>query len=325
MSRLFQNIIRQGNLALALLAVLAFAGLASPSAHAIGFTGYSPVPGNVKSTLTPTSVVFNGSRYVFTVGTDHRVYYNVFNGSGWSGSNSVPGNGYTNAPVAAVVYFGTYLYVFLTTTGNNVYYTTFNGSGWSGSYVPTPNNGYTPNSLPVGVAEYNNLLYVFLTGNDGHIYYQFYDGFYGTWSGYASVPNNGYTTVGVTPVVKDGHLILFLVGSNGHPYITVLNNSSWSTYSAVLPDTGVTSGSVSATVFNNQIYMFLVGTNGHIYYNSSGGGGNGGSNFSWSGYNEAANGGVTYSNESVGLDVYNNQLDVFIQSTYGDLFLSSGS
>ncbi len=328
MSRLFQNIARQGYLALALLAVLAFTGLASPAAQAIGFNGYSPVPGNVSSSFSPTAVVFNGNQYVFTVGTDHHVYYNVFNGSGWSGSNAVPGNGFTNSQVAPVVYFGTYLYVFLTGTDGHVYYNNFDGSNWKSSYTPVPGNGVTANYLPVGVAEYNNLLYVFLTGTDGHVYYQFYNGFYGTWSGaggYAGVPNNGYTTVNTTPVVQNGHLVLFLVGSNGHPYATVLTNSSWSGYYPALPDNGITAGPVSATVFGNYIYLFLVGTNGHIYYNTTSAGSNNSSSFVWSGYSEVPGSFVTYNNDTVGLDVYNNQLDVFALTTSGSLYATAGS
>lgn len=240
----------------------------------------------------------------------------------------MPGNGRTYAQVAPVVYFGTTIFVFLTGTDGHVNYTTFNGSNWSGSYSPVPGNGVTPTSLSVGVAEYNNLLYVFLTGTDGHIYYQFYNGFYGTWSGaggYAGVPNNGYTTVSTTPVVQNGHLVLFLVGSNGHPYDTVLTNSSWSGYNPVLPDNGITIGSVSATVFGNYIYMFLVGTNGHIYYNTTYAGTSSGNGFVWSGYTEVPNGGVTYNNETVAPEVYRNLLNVFVLNTAGSLYSTSGS
>ena len=344
MSHFFQNIVRMGNLAFAILALSTFVGLASPSAvasaNAIVFTAPTNVPSvnpsfgstTIPSKYWPTSAVFQGVEYVFTVGTDNHVYCNTRNGSQWGINFNLLGNFTTNAPVAATSYFGSYLYIFVTDTTGHIYYETFDGTRFS-ALTSVPGNGKTSNFLPVGVVEYNNLLFVFLTGTDGHVYYQFYNGFYGTWSGvngYASVPNNGKTFQNVTPVVAGNNLDVFLVGTDYHPYLTVLNYSTWSNYSPVLPNNGLTYASVSATFFDNQVFLFLVGTDRHLYYNSTYNQ-SANSNTIWTGYTQVPGVNLNYSNTGIGVDSYTNpntqatNLDVFFADPNGLLSTTSGS
>jgi len=316
---------------------LTFVGLVSPSAHALGFTGYSSTyrspfgfPNKTFGKFSPTSVVFQGEEFVFFVGQDNNVYCGTYNGSVWYVYSPLSGvSTYTKSPVSAVVYAGK-LWVFVTGTDGHIRYVTYDSQLHISDYTVVPNNGTTGYYLPAGVVQYNNLLYMFLTGTDSHISYQTYNATTGSWSGYTSVPNGGSTLTSVTPVVAGNYLDLFLVGTNGHPYLTIFNQTTWSGYSPVQPDNGVTYASVSAAFFENQVFLFLTGTNGHIYYNSTYDQ-SFNPNAPWTGYTEVPNGGVTSTNSSVGLTVFANPqtqtaptLDMTFMDSGGNVFVTSG-
>ena len=315
------RIARWSSLALVPLALLVFIGLlAAPSRAA--------VPGNVASQKSPAAVTFNGNRYVFSIDGNNHVNYNVFNGSTWSGSMLVPNNGTTYAAVAPIVYNspnGTFLYVFLTGTTGHIFYTyTLTGSTWS-SYISVPGNGTTSPYTPVGVAQLDTRIFLALTGTDGRIYYQFYNGASNSWSGangYSSVPNQPFTQYSPSPVVIGGILHLFFTGhDNGHPYLTVYNGSQWSSINGILPDNGVTNGYVSAAAYNGSLYVFLIGTDGHVYYNVGGPSTNGSSSaLPWSGYTGIPNA-VSFTNLSIGTDLYNNHLDAYFTGVDNALYL----
>lgn len=328
MYRLFRNTVFQSKLVLALLVATAFVGFLATSSHA-------SVPGNVASIRTPGSVTFNGSRYAFSVGGDNHVYYNVFNGVQWSGSQALIGNPTTYAAVAPIVFAiqptNQTLYVFVTRTNGHIQFTkTSDGVNWS-ALADVPGNGVTNTNNTVGVTQYGNFLYLFLTGTDGRVYYQYLNVVFNAWSstysgvnGYYAVPNQPFSYYSTSPVSLGNYLYLFLTGhDDGHVYVAVYDGSKWSGFSPVLPTDGKTNGYVSTIAYNNQIYVFVVGTDGNLYYNTTyGTGTSGSSSLIWSGYSGIPNAG-TFTNLSTGLSVYNNQLDIYYTGVDNSLNLTT--
>jgi hypothetical protein len=164
-------------------------------------------------------------------GTNNKIYWNIFNGTTWSGWIEVPGHGLTlSGPTTAISTASgvTFLNLFVRGTNNRLYVNrTSNGTMWSG-WNEVPGHELTP-SAPAAATLYltaGNTLYLFARGTDNKINLNTFDNGT-TWSVWSQVPGNQLTpdapgVVAAATSATAGFVALYVRGLNNRIYLNVL-------------------------------------------------------------------------------------------------------
>lgn len=292
-----------------------------------GPTGWSTAPMTVQGAQPmagASAVAFNDLLYVFYQGPSQGLWYNVFNGAGWSDpmqvtfpsgnpslaassstcSGTIVGDiARTNIPMASqyasapsAVVFDTQLYVFYQgSSGQALRYSVFNGTTWIED-VAVPNAGL---SCSPSAVVYNGMIYVVYQGSElcGSMYCSVYNG---SWShndpgvGVSSSPQAGVFNGNIV-VVHQG------AGNSTDLYYLYFNGSTWSSDMQLLPIS--LSYGPAPVVFNGELMVFMQdkNTQGELYYTTSNGN-------AWQPMSQVP--GVSLSNQPAPV-VFNDQLYVF--------------
>lgn len=295
--------------------------------------------------ITPASISFNGTLNVFTVGGDHQVYQQYWNGSSWSGYSSIGGSFLSNP--AVIINTGA-LNIFERGVDNQIYTEYNGGNGWSGwsslgshqmkgnptvmfygtsmnvfaldtNNVPyedtwTSANGWTGwtslgnymGSDP-GAVSYGGNLHLIFRGTDNHVYDDVFNGT--SWSGFSSLSGTVTGNPSVLNYSAEGELDVYFNTNVNQIWKTTYNGSSWGSW------TNMGSGYIGDPYimqYGNDLEVYARGTNNQIYtrYWSYGG-------QLWSGW--ASLGGTMASDPSA-LQYGSSELDVFATGTDGKTY-----
>ncbi len=82
----------------------------------------------------PAATVYNGTLFVFAIGSDGTVKYWFANGGAWSGVQTIGSPGTVSGGISATVYNGV-LYVFARGTDGTIKYYFADGGPWSGMQI----------------------------------------------------------------------------------------------------------------------------------------------------------------------------------------------
>lgn len=212
---------------------------------------FTPISSSVSQ--APAAAVFQGKEHLFAVGTDNRLYENVFDGSTWSGWNFL--NLITHASPSATVYGGR-LFVFAVGTDNHLYDNDFDGTGWN------PMGG-TMTIGPSATVGCDGRLEVFAVGTNGGVFVDVLNA--NGWSGLQGIFGGGTTNMAPTAVCFYGHMHLIAVGTNNLVFDSVNNGNGWSDFRPIGGDSVI--AAPSAVLFAGHIHLFEVGTDHNVYDN----------------------------------------------------------
>jgi hypothetical protein len=203
--------------------------------------------------------------YLVVRGTDDRIYYRVWTGSG-SGWSKFPGK--TPDAVAAEV-LGSDLHIVVRGMTGGIYHGSLDlitdvWSGW------TKISGETPSAPELAASATE--LYLVVRGTDDRIYYRTWTG---SWSGWSKLP--GKTTDSPAAHVLGNDLHVVVKGSTGGIYHGRLDlpTTSWSGWSKI---SGNTPSAPELAASATELYLVVRGTDDRIYYRSWAG--------SWTGWSK---------------------------------------
>lgn len=181
----------------------------------------------------------------------------------WNTWSEVPGNGTTDAMLAAGVDASKNLHLFAKGINDRRIYMQSmwgNNEVWT-SWVEMPPGGLTTHHA-VAAALYEQNLYVFAVRDDGQIVYK--RAFVGTGpltnEPWTVVPGGLTTDAAVTAAVGTGRLVLCAKGTDGQLNINELavGGRSWSGWSLV-PGGGHTNAGPTLVAFQAELYLFIKG------------------------------------------------------------------
>ncbi|MBS2966790.1 hypothetical protein KGA66_27385 [Actinocrinis puniceicyclus] len=234
----------------------------------------APPPGVAPGSAPVVSTSGANRLDVFVRGNDDAIWTESWNGSGWSGWQSLGGNLVSNPGVVA----GGPNPIDLFAVGSNgdIWHRVYSSGTWApwGDELRPPPPGIAAGASPTLSTSGPNRLDVFVRGADNAIWDQYWNG--SGWSGWQSlggnlVSNPGAVAGGPNPID------LFAVGRNGDIWHNVYTSGTWLGWNDELqpPPPGVASGaSVSvATWGGNRLDVFVRGADNaiwHIFWNGVG-------------------------------------------------------
>jgi hypothetical protein len=143
------------------------------------WSGWSPVPGDMRTISEPTAISYASLLYLFIRGENNRIYMNTFNGATWSHWSEVPfPGGLTLAGPSALVHANT-LRLFITGLDDGIWENDFRRTGnnltdsfWSG-WSEISNSPLTP-SAPAAVEALGSSPELFYRSEDGRVFHCFF-------------------------------------------------------------------------------------------------------------------------------------------------------
>jgi len=189
---------------------------------------------------------------LFALGTDKQMYTMAWDGSRWSGWNSLGGE-FTSGPAATV--WGNGIHVFGRGTDNALYVWSLGMRQWL-QVAPQPID-----STPAAVARGNDRIDVFACGTDKQMYTLSWDG--RRWSPWSSLGGQFLSGPAVSSWGPN-RLDVFGRGTDNALYTNSGDGPAWSGWRQVAPEPTV-SDPAAISWGSNRIDLFVRGTDNQIY------------------------------------------------------------
>jgi len=203
----------------------------------------------------------------FVIGTDSALYHKAWNGSAWSGYESL--SGVVEWPPEAVSWAPNRLDIFVRGSDQGLYHKSWNGSAWGPSVGGYENLGGKIVGKPKAVSWGPNRLDIFVVGTDHQLYHK-------AWNGSAWQPApTGYEPLGGI-ILGDpeavawgpNRLDIFVVGTDHAVYHKAWNGSAWSPSATGYENLGGIIQYIPKVVSwgPNRLDIFAVGTDSALYH-----------------------------------------------------------
>jgi hypothetical protein len=229
------------------------------------WSGWSIVSGgglDTRSATRPAATVFNNRLYVFAIGVNDWVNYNVLSGTGWSGWLPTPIIGGTVGLAATTAWtpFGQEQLHLFARVFNRIYTSTLIGGAWA---FPTevPAGGLTthgPAATSLGSP------FVYVRGYDGLLYENIKDLLTGNWTGWHGVPGQALTTADPGVAASHGGIMVSIRGGESRIWQNLLppGPGLWSQ----VPGNGRAAASAgpAVVVYQQLFLLFVSGPDDHI-------------------------------------------------------------
>jgi len=184
---------------------------------------------------------------VFAKGGDSALWYRQFDGTLWSGWQSLGGSVNNLSATSS----GNSIYAFVRGGDGGLWDIKWDGSSWNnwqslGGSV-TNIDSISPDSV-----------YAFVRGADGGLWYRKWDG--SSWGSWQSLGGSIFNITSAAPGVNN--LYVFVRGADGSLQYRKWDDSSWGSWQSL----GGSITDLDATSSGNNVYVFTRGTNGDLWY-----------------------------------------------------------
>lgn len=222
-------------------------------------------PSPVELNSSPALVSFSNALFVFALGVDRKVYYNVqaSNGS-WGGWAAIPDGEAQDQPAAVVL--NNTLYLFIRGTNDHMYFKTLT-QGWSG-WQEVPGGGLTSSGLAATVVQ-DRELHLFIRGTNNHVYTNVFVGG-SSPPHWAELPNGALisATPGAVAIGRSVFVVVRGMGDHIHTHFrNPAGNFVTSTAWGELPGGGFTHHNPVAALHDSDVHVYVRGTNGQLFRN----------------------------------------------------------